>query len=112
MKGILHKDKYNTWWVLYDEVLGESVVKKNQNPLQLHPDDVNELLELDFIFDNLEARVASNPEVDFEIVKVQKLSGIAVYAKLNPHSPSKETLDELFNAHDDEDFIKVTTGNK
>ena len=104
MKGILHKDKYNTWWVVYDEVLGESVVKKNQNALQLHPDDVNELLELDFIFDNLEVRVALNPEVDFEIVKVQKLSGIAVYAKLNPHAPSKETLDELFNAHDDEDF--------
>ena len=46
------------------------------------------------------------PIDDFEIIKVQKLSGIAVYAKLNPHSPSKETLDELFNAHDDENFIK------
>lgn len=68
MKGILQKDQQNTWWVIYDEVLGENIVKKNQNALRLHPDNVNELNEFNLVFDNLEARISSDPEVNFEVV--------------------------------------------
>ena len=56
MKGILHKTEQG-WVVIYDEVIGENIVKKNQNSLPLenngHIDglklyDSNEGLEVDF----------------------------------------------------------------
>ena len=56
MKGILHKTEQG-WIVIYDEVIGENIVKKNQNSLPLenngHIDglklyDSNEGLEVDF----------------------------------------------------------------
>jgi hypothetical protein len=37
MKGILHKTEQG-WIVIYDEIIGENIVKKNQNSLPLHPD--------------------------------------------------------------------------
>jgi len=56
MKGILHKTPKG-WIVVYDEIIGENIVKKNQNSLPLidngHIDglkiyDSNEGLEVDF----------------------------------------------------------------
>ena len=56
MKGILHKTEQG-WIVIYDEVIGENIVKKNQNALPLidngHIDglklyDSNEGLEVEF----------------------------------------------------------------
>jgi len=56
MKGILHKAEQG-WIVIYDEIVGENIVKKNQNSLPLvkngHIDslklyDSNEGLEVDF----------------------------------------------------------------
>ena len=56
MKGILHKTEQG-WIVIYDEVVGENIVKKNQNALPLvdngHIDGLalypsNEGLEVDF----------------------------------------------------------------
>ena len=67
MKGILHKTEQG-WIVIYDEVVGENIVKKNQNSLPLHPEDVENFSLLSEMFDNFEARVNNNPEVDFEIV--------------------------------------------
>jgi hypothetical protein len=48
--------------------MGENIVKKNQNSLPLHPEDVENFSLLSEMFDNFEARVNNNPEVDFEIV--------------------------------------------
>jgi len=56
MKGILHKTEQG-WIVVYDEVIGENIVKKNQNALPLANNgslnglalyDSNEGLEVDF----------------------------------------------------------------
>ena len=56
MKGILHKTE-SGWIVIYDEIIGENIVKKNQNALPLidngHIDglklyDSNEGLEVEF----------------------------------------------------------------
>jgi hypothetical protein len=56
MKGILHKTEQG-WIVVYDEVVGENIVKKNQNALPLANNgslnglalyDSNEGLEVDF----------------------------------------------------------------
>ena len=66
-KGIIKKTKQG-WIVIYDEILGENIVKKNQNSLPLHPEDVKQFEELSQMFDDFEGRVNNNPEVDFEIV--------------------------------------------
>jgi hypothetical protein len=44
MKGILKKTEKG-WMVIYDEILGEAIVKKNQNALPLHPDNEVSLIE-------------------------------------------------------------------
>lgn len=67
IKGILKKTK-QSWIVIYDEILGKNIVKKNQNSLLLHPEDVKKFTLLSEIFDNFEARVKKDPKVDFEIV--------------------------------------------
>jgi len=71
MKGKLHKTEDHGWIVLFDDEF-----------LQLHPDDVNDLIDLDNVFDNVEARIAASPNVEFEIVENQKMSGVVKYAKL------------------------------
>jgi hypothetical protein len=70
MKGILHKGEYNEWLVTCQDIF------------QLHPDDANELFELEQIFDNLEARIRIQPIVEFDVVEYKKLTGIIKYAKL------------------------------
>ena len=116
MKGTLHKTE-SGWIVIYDEVLGKNIVKKNQNALPLHPDDVKQIVEDSKIFDNIEARIAAYPDVLFYILEecphfdhfgkdCSCKSGFIKYAKLKEYSLSKEDLDTLFDAHEDEDFTK------
>lgn len=50
---------------------------------ELHPDDVETILELQQIFDNLDARIIAWPEEEFDIVEHQKLTGVVKYAKIN-----------------------------
>lgn len=71
MKGRIHRAEHNEWLVEHEG--------KNY---QLHPDNVEELEQIDQVFDNLGARIAANPIVEFSIVQHQKLTGIATYAKL------------------------------
>jgi hypothetical protein len=84
MKGILHKTEQG-WIVVYDEIIGENIVKKNQNSLPLvdngHIDglklyDSNEGLEVDFeiihcIPEDLEP--TRGETLSFESVKYAKL---------------------------------------
>ena len=81
MRGVLYNTKHNGWMVKFN--------KKELNPnelgvdeLQLHPDDVNEIIEQSIWFDNIEARIAAYPEVKFQIVENEKMSGVVRYAKL------------------------------
>lgn len=71
MKGRIHRTDDYGWVVLFDDEF-----------LQLHPDNVNEILELKGIFDNIDARILADPEVEFEIVENHKMSGVVKYAKL------------------------------
>jgi|LakMenE01Jun11ns_1017448.scaffolds.fasta_scaffold8624754_2 hypothetical protein len=83
MKGKLKRKEDNMWVVEYEDVIfGDNRLSLEPNEIQLHPDDVEKMLELDRMFDNLEARININPEVEFDIVEHQKLSGIVKYAKL------------------------------
>jgi len=67
IKGIIKKTKLG-WIVIYDEILGENIVKKNQNSLPLHPEDVENFSLLSEMFDTFEARIKVNPKVEFKIV--------------------------------------------
>jgi len=83
MKGKLKRKEDNMWVVEYEEVyFGDNRLSLELEETQLHPDDVEKMLELDRTFDNLESRINVNPEVEFDIVEHQKLSGIVKYAKL------------------------------
>ncbi len=82
MKGRLSKLEYDQWIVTYIEEMERSPGIFKTIDLQLHPEDVNSLKELEQRFDNLEARIFANPNVEFEIIKHQKLTGISTYAKL------------------------------
>lgn len=76
MKGRLLKTEDHGWLVAYNDSEGLFQF------MQLHPDNVLEFIELDNIFDNIEARISSHPDVEFEIVENQKLDGVVKYAKL------------------------------
>ena len=83
MKGELKRKEDNMWIVEYEDVIfGDNRLSLEPNEIQLHPDDVEKMLELDRTFDNIEARINVNPEVEFDIVEHQKLSGIIKYARL------------------------------
>lgn len=59
------------WFIRYEGYL-----------FQLHPDDVEMILDLGSIFDNIAARILSSPVIEFNIVQHKKLTGIATYAKI------------------------------
>lgn len=59
MKGLLTKLQ-DKWFVKYERYAGEDLIR-------LHPDNVKEIEDDSKIFDNIEARIASHPEVEFEI---------------------------------------------
>jgi hypothetical protein len=60
MKGTLVK-KGNMWYVMRLEE------NEWETYYPLDPDDELKIRELEQVFDNLEARVAANPEVEFEV---------------------------------------------
>ena len=68
--------------IVYDEDDGWMILYKTEILYQLHPDDVEDLVQLEQMFDNVTARVLADPVVKFHVVQHQKLTGIATYAKL------------------------------
>jgi hypothetical protein len=74
MKGELLNTDHG-WLISYTE---DGV----ERGVSLHPDDVDYIDKLKFTFDNIEARIASNPIVEFEIIENQKMSGVSRYGKL------------------------------
>jgi len=91
MKGILNKTKQG-WIVIYDQILGDGIVKRNQNALPLHRDDISDILSNpDSKIENLVGK-----EVEFEVVKEyidSHTNQVQKYAKLINHSVEpKETL--------------------
>lgn len=71
MKGRIHRTDDYGWVVLFDDEF-----------LQLHPDNVNEILEWEKVFDNIEARISAHPDVEFNLFTVKKMDGSVTYAKL------------------------------
>ncbi len=67
MKGFLDK-RENRWFLSYVALSNRddgTIIKE----LPLHPDSLQEMIDLSQRFDNLEARIYANPRVDFTIVE-------------------------------------------
>ena len=64
MKGTLHKTE-SGWEVINIQATLNGPLLQS---LPLHPDNVREINEWAERFDNIEARIASDPEVEFEII--------------------------------------------
>ena len=83
MKGHLYKKKQpEGWYVTYD------VDGFTKSELLLHPDDVKQINRDAQVFDNIEARIAAYPDVEFEIVKEyidSHTNQVQAYAKLLNH---------------------------
>jgi hypothetical protein len=65
MKGTIHK--INRGWVV-KQLVEEGPDAKLINQYPLHPDNIKEINEWSQMFDNIEGRIASSPEVEFEII--------------------------------------------
>jgi elongation factor P--beta-lysine ligase len=50
--------------------------------LDLHPDDISDILELSKVFDNIESRIYHQPFVEFKMMEIKKPEGIVQYAKI------------------------------
>lgn len=74
MKGELFKSIHG-WMISYTDEGKEKCVS-------LHYDDVDYIHQLQYTFDNIEARISTNPYVEFEIVEDTKMEGIPVWGKL------------------------------
>jgi hypothetical protein len=74
MKGELIKSEHG-WMISYIE-------NGEHKGVSLHHDDIEFIEQTKFTFDNIEAMIAANPEVEFEIVENQKLTGVSRYGKL------------------------------
>ena len=70
MKGLLYKDKASGQWMIKEALTAPIVGVVDFRTLRLHPDDVEEMGVLERVFDNLEARVAAYPEVEFDICTI------------------------------------------
>jgi hypothetical protein len=79
MIGKLVKEE-NKWFVKYfEDWIGVKYV-------ELHPDDVKQIEEDSYHFDNIEARIASYPDVEFKLIENPN----RIYAKLIPIQPVDE----------------------
>lgn len=67
MKGTIIKTE-SGWEVSYSKPRTDNQNGYYLERLSLHPDDVKQIDEWSMVFDNIESRIASDPEVEFDIV--------------------------------------------
>jgi hypothetical protein len=88
MKGKLHKKINGDWVVLKvnEEVPPCDTIIEHGIEYPLHPDDVKQINRDAQVFDNIEARIAAYPDVEFDwCVIVQPDGKGKEYAKLLNH---------------------------
>jgi len=82
MEGeIIKKD--NSWFVKYQDYIGWGLVDLRGIYFPIHPDTLKYINELEQVFDNIEARIFSNPKVEFELEIIYEEDGNKTsYAKI------------------------------
>jgi hypothetical protein len=68
MRGKLYKHPKQGWTVKYSICVPGMITRQWGAELPLHPDNVKDIKEWSKVFDNIEGRISSNPEAEFEIV--------------------------------------------
>jgi hypothetical protein len=92
MKGKLQKTD-EQWVVVYEDITRLfPFTQYGTKEILLHPDDVNEIEEDSKRFDNIEARIAADPIVEFTIVKKFMASETLYYAKLDRKTETDITI--------------------
>lgn len=88
MKGKLMKQK-NNWYVQYK--MDSDIIATDGGLIPLCIDDVNEINAWEQIFDNIEARIAANQDVNFELEDYWEtgLEGPVKVARLIPKDNEK-----------------------
>ena len=90
MKGRIQKTISGEWVVrvVSEETPECDTIVEHGTQYSLHPDDVKQINRDAQVFDNIEARIAAYPEVEFEIVKEyidSHTNQVQAYAKLLNH---------------------------
>lgn len=80
MKGKIHKTDEK--WMI-SRCVGDGVAEVWEEQIPLHPDDIKQINADAQVFDNIEARIAAYPDVEFEIVEEWK--GISLGTKALSH---------------------------
>ena len=70
MKGTLYKNKTTGEWRVKQTTTIPLLGLATVTDLRLHPEDVNQIQQDAVMFDNIEARIAAYPEVDFEVTTI------------------------------------------
>ena len=70
MKGTLYKNKSTGEWIVRTLLISPMVGPYGFRDLRLHPDSIAQMEEDEKIFDNLEARIAAYPEVEYEVYTI------------------------------------------
>ena len=83
--------KLNNKWVIKYVDSGMTHI----NYYDLHPDDVKQIEEDSYLFDNIEARIAAYPDVEFEKV--------SEYAKLIPKT-EEESWDDIHEEYSKDEY--------
>ncbi len=94
MKGIIKKQD-NNWIVVWSNQINSD---KSSYEFPLHPSDVEQINLMKNMFDNIEARILSQPTVEFELGWWLEHSEHERYAKLKPIKTTKsQTSIEYFH---------------
>jgi len=82
MKGTLHKT--DSGWQISHATYDMTVKRWTAGKYPLHPDDVKQINADAQVFDNIEARIAAYPKVEFETVNMGfgPDDNVLIYAKL------------------------------
>lgn len=83
MKGRITKIEQG-WVVRFEDIANlHPITQYYIREIPLHPDDVNQINTDAKVFDNIEARIAAYPDVDFELCVIVNPDGKGTqYAKL------------------------------
>lgn len=104
MKGKVTK-KFDGSWVIRTKSKEThpcpSVVEHGYE-FPLHPDDVKQINADAQVFDNIEARIAAYPEVEFEIAR---------YCKYHNSDPSKNSVCTLDCGYEEVSYAKLKQQN-
>jgi len=107
MKGTLYKNETTGEWMVRHVMVSPIVGPCGFRDLRLHPDSLKQMNEDDKVFDNLEARVAAYPHVEFEVHTIATgASELEILdedvAKLLPNTQeANDTEGEIFHESND-----------